>query len=65
MEKVGIPKRDILVSRVESARDSQQDAKQESTGALTEFGRVVSCDGGDLEKNGGCAAAAARSTTWT
>jgi ElaB/YqjD/DUF883 family membrane-anchored ribosome-binding protein len=49
MEKVGIPKRDILVSRVESARDSQQDAKQEITDALTEFGKVVSYEGGDLE----------------
>lgn len=49
MEKVGFPKRDILVSRVESARDSQQDARQEITDALTEFGKVVAYDGGDLE----------------
>lgn len=49
MEKVGFPKRDILVSRVESARDSQQEARQEITDALTEFGKVVAYDGGDLE----------------
>lgn len=49
MEKVGFPKRDILVSRVESARDSQQEAREEITDALTEFGRVVAYDGGDLE----------------
>ncbi|MCM2310397.1 MAG: DUF2959 domain-containing protein [Steroidobacteraceae bacterium] len=49
MEKVGFAKRDILVSRVESARDSQQEARQEITDALTEFGRVVAYDGGDLE----------------
>jgi chromosome segregation ATPase len=49
MESVGIPKRDILASRVVSARDAQQDAKEEITDALTEFGRVVNYDGGDLE----------------
>lgn len=49
MEKVGFAKRDILVSRVESARDSQQEARQEITDALTEFGKVVAYDGGDLE----------------
>ena len=48
-EKVGFAKRDILVSRVESARDSQRDARQEITDALTEFGRVVDYQGGDLE----------------
>ncbi|HET7202190.1 MAG TPA: DUF2959 domain-containing protein [Steroidobacteraceae bacterium] len=48
-EKVGFAKRDILVSRVESARDSQQDAKEEITDALTEFRKVVSVDGGELE----------------
>jgi ElaB/YqjD/DUF883 family membrane-anchored ribosome-binding protein len=49
MESVGIPKRDILASRVVSARDAQQDAKEEITDALTEFGRVVSYEGSDLE----------------
>ena len=49
MESVGIPKRDILASRVVAARDAQQDAKEEITDALTEFGRVVSYEGGDLE----------------
>jgi ElaB/YqjD/DUF883 family membrane-anchored ribosome-binding protein len=49
MEKVGFAKRDILVSRVESARDSQQEARQEITDALTAFGQVVAYDGGDLE----------------
>ena len=48
-EKVGIPKRDILQSRVESARDAQQEAKEEITDALTEFRRVVDVDGGELE----------------
>jgi len=49
MESVGFAKRDILASRVEAARDSQQEAKEEITDALTEFGRVVSYQGGDLE----------------
>jgi chromosome segregation ATPase len=48
-EQVGYAKRDILTSRVESARDSQQEAKEEITDALTAFGRVVSYDGGDLQ----------------
>ncbi len=33
-EKVGFAKRDILVSRVESARDSQVEAKEEIADAL-------------------------------
>jgi predicted protein tyrosine phosphatase len=49
MESVGFAKRDILASRVEAARDSQQEAKEEITDALTAFGRVVSYQGGDLE----------------
>ena len=49
MEKVGYAKRDILTSRVKSARDSQEDAKEEITDALTAFGKVVSYQGGNLE----------------
>jgi hypothetical protein len=49
METVGFAKRDILASRVEDARDSQEKAKTRITDALAEFGRVVSYDGGDLE----------------
>lgn len=48
-EKVGFAKRDILVSRVESARDSQRDAKTEIIDALAEFRKVVAIDGGELE----------------
>lgn len=49
MEKVGYQKRDILTSRVKSARESQELAKQEITSVLEEFGKVVSYQGGDLE----------------
>ena len=48
-EKVGYAKRDILTTRVKSARDSQENAKQQITDALTEFGKVVNYEGGDLE----------------
>ena len=48
-EKVGYAKRDILVGRVESARDAQVEAKEEITDALTEFRKVVSLEGGELE----------------
>lgn len=48
-EQVGYAKRDILVSRVESARDAQLDAKEEITDALTEFRKVVNFQGGELE----------------
>ncbi|EIK53987.1 DNA repair ATPase [Stutzerimonas stutzeri TS44] len=50
MEKAGIHKRDILVDRVEDARDSQQDAKQQFKDALERYRSVVKVDGGDLEQ---------------
>ncbi len=50
MEKMGIHKRDILVSRVEKARDSQMAAKEQFSSALERFKSVVNYDGGDLEK---------------
>ncbi|MDP1580556.1 MAG: DUF2959 domain-containing protein [Candidatus Didemnitutus sp.] len=37
MEKIGIPKRQILVERVESARGAQQAAKQQFASALEHF----------------------------
>lgn len=49
MEKIGYAKRDILSSRVKSARDAQEDAKQEIQTTLEQFGKVVSYEGGDLE----------------
>ena len=48
-EKVGYAKRDILTTRVKVARDSQEHAKEQITDALTEFGKVVNYEGGDLE----------------
>ncbi|MCA1958899.1 MAG: DUF2959 domain-containing protein [Nitrospira sp.] len=49
MEKMGYAKRDILNSRVKSARDAQEEAKKDIQSALDQFGRVVSYEGGDLE----------------
>lgn len=49
MEKMGYAKRDILSSRVKSARDAQEDAKKEIQSTLEQFGKVVSYQGGDLE----------------
>ncbi len=50
MEKAGIHKRDILVDRVEDARDSQQDAKQQFKDALERYRSVVKVNGGGLEQ---------------
>ncbi len=49
MEKVGYEKRDILVDRVDDARDSQQEAKQQFESALEQFVAVTNYSGGDLE----------------
>ncbi len=49
MEKMGYAKRDILSSRVKSARNAQEDAKKEIQTTLEQFGKVVSYEGGDLE----------------
>lgn len=49
MEKVGVHKRDILVDRVDEAKDAQTDAQVEFQDALSQFRAVVSFQGGDLE----------------
>ena len=50
MEGFGIEKRDILVDRVEDARDQQGDASEQFASALEQFRATVAFDGGDLEK---------------
>lgn len=50
MEKLGYHKREILVDRVQNARDAQEDAKQQFQSALDEFTAVTQFQGGDLEK---------------
>jgi ElaB/YqjD/DUF883 family membrane-anchored ribosome-binding protein len=49
MDKMGYAKRDLLSSRVKSARDAQADAKKDIQDALDQFGQVVAYQGGDLE----------------
>ncbi len=49
MEKAGYHKRDILVSRVEKARDSQEEAQQQFASALEQFGSVVKIDDSNLK----------------
>jgi ElaB/YqjD/DUF883 family membrane-anchored ribosome-binding protein len=48
-EKLGYAKRDRLVDNVKSARDEQQQAKQQFASALDQFKSVVDFKGGDLE----------------
>lgn len=49
MEQVGVHKRDILVDRVEDARDAQGDAQEQFQDALERYQAVVNFDGGELE----------------
>ena len=50
MEKIGFEKRDILVDRVDNAREAQQEAKEQFESALDKFIAVTDYAGGDLEK---------------
>ncbi len=49
MEKVGIHKRDILVDRVEGARDAQSEAQEQFKSALEQFGAVIKIENTDLK----------------
>lgn len=49
MEKVGFEKRDILIDRVDDAKDSQKEAKQQFESALDAFIATTNYEGGDLE----------------
>jgi hypothetical protein len=49
MEKVGVHKRDILIDRVEKARDSQAEAQEQFKSALDQFNSVVQLKNTDLK----------------
>lgn len=49
MEKVGVHKRDIMVDRVEEARDAQEEAQEEFKSALDQFASVVALKETDLK----------------
>jgi hypothetical protein len=50
LEKVGVERRDLLVSRVDKAREAQVDAQKQFKDALEQFQALVGHQGGDLEK---------------
>ncbi len=50
LDKAGVHKRDILVSRVEKTRDSQEDAQEEFKDALEQFGSIVALQDTDLKR---------------
>ncbi len=50
MEKIGVHKRDILVDRVEEARDAQAEAQEQFKSALEQFASVVKLKDTDLKK---------------
>ena len=49
LEKIGIPKREVMVHRVEKARDTQQETKQQFKSALEQFTAATNFKGGSLE----------------
>lgn len=50
LEKVGIHKRDILVDRVEDARDAQVETRDDVVTAYEELAALIGHDGGGLEE---------------
>jgi Skp family chaperone for outer membrane proteins len=50
LETFGVEKRDVLVTRVEAAKDAQENAQEQFRDALEQFQALVGYDGGDLEK---------------
>lgn len=49
MEKLGYAKRDLMVSRVKNAQETQEETKEQFASALQRFKSVVEFDGGSLE----------------
>ncbi|MEE9396572.1 MAG: DUF2959 domain-containing protein [Methylococcales bacterium] len=49
LEGIGIPKRELMVHRVEKARDTQEETKEQFQTALEKFKAIANFDGGELE----------------
>lgn len=49
-ESMGVEKRDILVDRVESVNEAQEEAQEQFSSALEELTVLLNFDGGDLQK---------------
>jgi len=50
LEKIGIHKRDVLISNVEDTRDAQQDAQEQFRDALDRFSSIVELKDTDLKQ---------------
>ena len=50
MEAFGVEKREILVDRVDDARESQEEAKEQFSSALEQYRSVIAVNGGELEE---------------
>lgn len=50
LEKMGIPKRELMVHRVEKARDTQEETKEQFKSALAQFTAATNFNGGELEE---------------
>ncbi|KPH65268.1 DUF2959 domain-containing protein [Pseudoalteromonas porphyrae] len=50
MESVGVHKRDILVDRVEEAKESQEESQEEFQSALERLTTLINFDGGELQE---------------
>ncbi|MCC2606626.1 DUF2959 domain-containing protein [Planctobacterium marinum] len=48
-ESMGVEKRDILVDRVESVNEAQEEAQQQFSSALEELSALINFDGGELQ----------------
>jgi uncharacterized protein Yka (UPF0111/DUF47 family) len=51
LEKVGVEKRELLATRVERAKESQEEAQKEFRDALEQFQAVTAFAGGELERH--------------
>ena len=49
MESVGVHKRDILIDRVEEAKESQEESQQEFQSAYERLSTLINLDGGELQ----------------
>lgn len=50
LEKVGIPKRELMIKRIESTQEAQQDVQEQFQSALDQFQSIVVFNGGNLEE---------------
>lgn len=49
MERLGVPKREIMVSRISEAQEAQEEGQEQFKDALEQFRSVVNFDGGELQ----------------